>query len=122
MKVAGDQGLENLVTAQADAHHLPFEDDAFGSILCTNGLQVIPGLSPTIAELARVLATGSTIYCSVITLPLANVLGRNARQQMPTLFRPGMDVAEEMSDAGLYVTAMRHQRLATLIEAIKPSL
>lgn len=122
MRVAGDKGLENLVTTQADAHDMPFKDGVFGAILCTNGLQVIPGLAPTIAELARVLAPGCSIYCSVITMPLANFLGRSTRKQLPTLFRPGMDVAEEMSEADLYVTSMSQQRFATLIEAVKPAL
>jgi hypothetical protein len=36
------------------------------------------------------------------------------------MLRSGMDVAEEISRAGIYVTSIQHERFATLIEAVKP--
>jgi hypothetical protein len=40
---AASAGADNIVTTQGDAHRLPFADESFGAVLCTNGLQVIPG-------------------------------------------------------------------------------
>lgn len=78
-RAARGRGLDNLLSVQADAHVLPFGDASFGAILCTNGLQVIPGLEPTLAELARVLAPGGTLFASVVHLPLA--------ARAPTMFK-----------------------------------
>ena len=107
-------GLEVL---QGDAHALPFKDSTFGAILCSNGLQVIPGLEPSIRELARVLGEGGTLFVSVITLPAP--LPASARTRLPTMMRPGTDVADELSVAGLAPRITRRERLATLIEATK---
>lgn len=117
---AAEAGIANVAPVQGDAHRLPFADGAFGAILCTNGLQVIPGLQPAIAELARVVAAGGVIYTSVITLPLSRLAPAAAGLRMPTILRSGLDVAEEFSRAGLQILGIRHERLATLIEVRKP--
>jgi hypothetical protein len=57
----------------------------------------------------------------VITLPLSRLATGNAREKMPTILRSGLDVAEEFSRAGLQILGIRHERLATLIEARKPT-
>ena len=113
-------GAHNLKAVQANAHSLPFEDSAFGAILCTNGLQVMPGLHESIQELERVLEPGGSLFVSVVTMALSRVLPADAAERLPTMFRSGMDVAEEISRAGLYVTSIRQERFATLIEAVKP--
>lgn len=113
-------GVANVMALQGDAHRLPFGDGSFGAILCTNGLQVIPGLEAAISELARVVAPGGVIYTSVITLPLSRLTPRAAGSRLPTIFRSGLDVAEAFSRAGLQILGIRHERLATLIEARKP--
>ena len=113
-------GVDNLKAVQANAHSLPFKDAAFGAILCTNGLQVMPGLHESIVELERVLEPGGSLFVSVVTVALNRLLPADAAAHLPTMFRSGMDVAEEISDAGLYVTSIRHERFATLIEAVKP--
>jgi SAM-dependent methyltransferase len=118
---AAGRGLDNLAAVQADAHHLPFKDGSFSAILCTNGLQVMPGLTESVNEMARVLAPGGTLYASVVTLPLSRLMPTGASAKLPTMMRSGLDVAEEFSKAGIYVTKVRHERLATLIEALKPA-
>jgi ubiquinone/menaquinone biosynthesis C-methylase UbiE len=109
--------VANIDLVQGDIHHLPFPDDRFGAILCTNGLQVIPGLQPALAELARVLAPGRTLFISVITLPASAILPR--RGGRPTWLRSGRDIADEVERTGLKVISFQRERFATLIEASK---
>jgi ubiquinone/menaquinone biosynthesis C-methylase UbiE len=107
--------VSGLETAQADSHHLPFDDGAFGAIMCTNGLQVIPGLQPTLKELARVLAPDGTLFVSVVNLPIAN------STRVPTMLLSRAALADELRVVGLKVDSVRSARLATLIEARKPA-
>jgi ubiquinone/menaquinone biosynthesis C-methylase UbiE len=106
-----------LEVVQADAHALPFPDNTFPAVLCSNGLQVIPGLDPSARELGRVLAPGGILYVSVITLAVP--LPASARHHLPTMMRPGADVAAALARAGLTPRITRRERLATLIEAAK---
>ena len=115
-RVADEAGAR-LELIQGDAHALPFKTGSFAAILCSNGLQVIPGLEPSVAELARVLAPGGTLYVSVITL--AAPLPQRAREHLPTMMRPGRDVADALGRVGLNARITRTDRLATLIEARK---
>lgn len=119
-RVAGEAGVGNLAPLQADIHSLPLKTSSIKAVVCTNGLQVIPGLRPSLAELVRVLEPNGMLFCSVLTLPLSKVLPRTKREHLPTLLRSGMEVADEISAAGLYVSSIRTERFATLIEAIKP--
>jgi ubiquinone/menaquinone biosynthesis C-methylase UbiE len=116
-RVAGSAGAA-LEVVQADAHALPFPDGTFPAVLCSNGLQVIPGLEASTRELARVLAPGGILYVSVITL--AAPLPPSARRHLPTMMRPAEDVAAALTRSGLTPTITRRERLATLIEATKP--
>lgn len=118
-KNAGEAGIANIAPVQADAHSLPFPDGCFSAILCTNGLQVMPGLEAAIRELARVLSPGGRLFCSVITLPVGSVIGPRRAEHLPTFMRSGSDVADELSRAGLFVESIRTERLATLIEAVR---
>ncbi len=106
-----------LEVLQGDAHALPFRDGTFGAILCSNGLQVIPGLEPSVRELARVLAQDGTLFVSVITLPAPVPAG--VRVHLPTMMRPGRDVADALETVGLRARITRRERLATLIEATR---
>lgn len=115
------RGAANMSVVQADAHRLPFEDGAFAAVLCTNGLQVIPGLSETVRELARVLAPQGSLFVSLLSLALGSLLPERAAERLPTLLRSYTDVEEEIAGAGLMVTGVRRERLATLIEAVKPA-
>lgn len=104
-------GLRNLVGVQADAHHLPFGDAGFGAVLCTNGLQVMPGLSETLAELRRVLADDGKLYVSVVNLPLSSAVGG------PVLFMSRPQLKRSLQDAGFAVDRLDRDRLATFLEA-----
>lgn len=106
-----------LEVVQADAHALPFANNTFPAVLCSNGLQVIPGLEEATRELARVLAPGGILYVSVITLAMP--LPAGARHRLPTMMRPSEDVAAALARAGLTPRTTRRERLATLIEATK---
>lgn len=109
--VAARQGVMNLAPIQADAHRLPFGDAAFGAILCTNGLQVMPGLTETLAELRRVLADDGRLYVSVVNLPVSSA------PTGPAMFMSRPQLRRALEDAGFEVTFMRAERLATLLEA-----
>ena len=112
--------LSNMLVVRSDIHHLPFRTGTFAVTLCTNGLQVIPGLDVSVAELARTLKPGGVIYLSVISLPLSRLLPRAARSHMPTFLRSGAEVAESLARAGLEIRSTHRSRLASLIEATKP--
>jgi SAM-dependent methyltransferase len=112
-------GVLNLAVMQADVHRLPFADEAFGAVLCTNGLQVIPGLAEALRELARVLAPRAPLLVSVIVAPLGAALPAFAARRLPTLLRSGPSIATEIAATGLTVTSFRRSRLAYLIEAVK---
>ena len=120
VRETAERAVGNLVAIQADAHHLPFDDDAFRCVMCTNGLQVMPGLVPSVTELARVLGPGGRLYLSVIVAPLGAVFRSDTREHLPTALRPAKDVVAVVKDAGLHVTRSERVRLATLIEATKP--
>ena len=112
-------GLSNLSVIQADIHRLPFADEAFGAVLCTNGLQVIPGLQGALGELVRVLAPRAPLLVSVIVAPVGAALPGFAARRLPTILRSGPDIAGEIAAARLTVTSVRRSRLAYLIEAVK---
>lgn len=109
----------NLVALQADAHHLPFDDASFRAVLCTNGLQVMPGLEPSLDEMERVLAPGGRLYVSVLLAPVGAAFRSDTREHLPTLVRPSKDVVAAIASRGLHVTRHERVRLATLIEATK---
>jgi SAM-dependent methyltransferase len=117
--LAARSSLSNFVVVQADAHALPFASGSFGAILCTNGLQVIPGLRPAVLELARVLAPGGTLFVSVLGLPLGDVLPAGAASRLPTVLARRTQVRDELERAGLTVTKTTKSRLATLWETEK---
>jgi SAM-dependent methyltransferase len=119
-QVAGEEATPNLVMVQADAHRLPFADDAFPAVMCTNGLQVIPGLKPSVAELARVTQPSGYLFISVLTLPAPRSVREARRDKLPTVMLAGDDIADVVSDHGMVVQTVRKERLATLIEARKP--
>lgn len=118
-RTAEDAALANLVVVQADAHHLPFRDNTFPAAMCTNGLQVMPGLERAVAELARVVAPGGTLFVSVITAPVAAVLPVEVADRLPTLLRSRRDIERTLVRFGLNVVARHRQRLAFLLDAVK---
>ena len=121
MEVAEEEATTNLRCVQADAHALPFPDDTFPAVMCTNGLQVIPGLEPTIYELARVTKPGGYLFVSVLTLPAPRAVREVRRGKLPTIMLSGSDIAAVIERSGLELLALRSESLATLIEAHKPT-
>ena len=119
-QAAGRDGVANLAAVQADAHHLPFRSGSFGAILCTNGLQVIPGLRASIRELVRVLAPGGRLYVSVVTLPIAAALPQAVAERLPTVLKSRRDLLRSLTDEDLDITSVDRNRFAILIEATKP--
>jgi ubiquinone/menaquinone biosynthesis C-methylase UbiE len=118
-QVAHERGAANLLVARADAHQLPFPDDSFAAILCTNGLPVIPGLADTLAELHRVIAPGGRLFVSAITLPVGAVIPPPAAAHLPAGFRSGRGLLQALEDAGFDTALVERARLAKLFEATK---
>lgn len=118
---AARDGIDNLEAVQADAHHLPFDDGCFGAILCTNGLQVIPGLDETMSELARVLAPDGRLYVSAVTMPMGALLPEQTAERLPTLFKSRREISAALDRVGLRVTSVETNRFAVLLEATKAS-
>jgi ubiquinone/menaquinone biosynthesis C-methylase UbiE len=116
---ARSAGLNGMVLLQGDAHRLPFGNDSFAAVVCSNGLQVMPGLRPSVHEMVRVLRSGGRMFVSVVLAPLGGVLPGRARDHLPTLMRPARDVARVLEDAGMADVRLSHRRLAGLIEAVK---
>lgn len=121
-EVARQAGLTNLQLVQADAHHIPFADGSFAAVMCTNSLQVVPGLRPSIAELARVTKPGGKLFVSVLTLPAPRLVRETRKEKLPTAMLSGNDIVEVLEDHGLWTERVERDRLATLIEATKPAI
>jgi SAM-dependent methyltransferase len=118
-RAAMEAGTTNLAAVRADAHALPFSDGAFGAILCTNGLQVIPNLDASLAELARVLAPDGTMYTSIIAVPLGRALPPRAAEHLPTLLKSRREMTGAFARAGLEVRSIASNRFALLMEAAR---
>lgn len=116
-RVARERGLTNLDLIQADAHRLPFADDSFAVVACWNGLQVMPGTEATVSELARVLRPGGTLFASILTLPVGNILSPRASRKLPPGLQGRDRFARAFADAGLQVVSMEADRLATVFVA-----
>ena len=109
--LAAREGLSNLSVVQASVHALPFPDETFPAILCTNGLQVVPNLRGAVSELARVLTPGGTLFVSVVGVPLRS-------QSLPTALAT-KNVTDALEGAGLTILDARRSRLAWLAEVTK---
>lgn len=109
--LARRENLPNFSVVQASIHALPFPDEAFPAILCTNGLQVMPGLRPAVRELARVLAPDGTLFVSVVGLPLRS-------EGLPTALAT-KNVTDALSGAGLSIAQVAQHRLAWFGEVTK---
>ena len=114
---AAELGVSNVVALQADAQRLPFSTGAFGAVMCTNGLQVMPGLEGALREIRRMLAPSGVLLVTVIHVPLGALVPRGVAAHLPALLRSRAGLVEALEGAGLEVTAARSSRLALLIEA-----
>jgi SAM-dependent methyltransferase len=116
-RVAREDGASNLAVVRADAHRLPFKDGAFPAVLCSNGLQVIPGLEPTLSELARVLSPTGTLFASVVGIPISGALPSSVGERLPAILRSERDLLRAMAQVGLARASARRTRMAIVVEA-----
>lgn len=108
-----ESNKRGVTVVQADAHALPYPDGTFNVILCSNGLQVMPGLDETLRELERVLAGDGTLLVSVVNLPLI------PSDRVPTMFMSRGTLLSHIAKSGFHAAHAQVMRLATLIEARK---
>ena len=119
-QVAEEHGAANLAVVQADAHNLPFSGGSFGAVVTSNGLQVIPGAETALAELVRVLGPGKKLFLSVVTLPVGAALPRSLSGRLPLVLSSSAGIVDALISSGLSVASVKKERLALLIEAVKP--
>jgi SAM-dependent methyltransferase len=112
-------GLDNVQCVQADAHRLPFATGAFPIVFCWNGLQVIPGLNESVAELARVTAPGGRMLVSTLHLPIGSLLPSSAERHLPAALSGRRRMAEVFEAHGLTVVSITAERLATIFDTYK---
>jgi ubiquinone/menaquinone biosynthesis C-methylase UbiE len=105
------RGLEDVRFAVADSESLPFEDERFTAVLCTNSFHHYPRPHLAIREMARVLAKGGRLVlgdaCS--DLLAARVADRFLRVFEPghvRLYRSG-ELGSFLREAGLSRVGMR---------------
>lgn len=63
--VEPDNKAKSLVISAADGAHLPFQDETFDRVICSEVLEHIPDYQAVIKELRRVLKTGGVAAISV---------------------------------------------------------
>jgi ubiquinone/menaquinone biosynthesis C-methylase UbiE len=114
-------GVQWLTPVQADVLKLPFGDQSFGAIMCTNGLQVMPPLAVVLAEMGRVLNHAGTLFVCMILFPVGALLPEAARRHLPTLFLSRKQVLATFHDTGWKIAAADRSRLALLLEAKPPT-
>lgn len=100
----------DTVLIEGDAHHLPFDDGSFDTVVCWLGLCTIPDPGRAIAEMERVLVPGGQLllhdHVASTWPPLRaaqwlaeQVTGRGAgeyftRRQLPAVESAGLEIAE----------------------------
>ena len=123
-RAVAESGLQNRVTHQwTDLTAMPFDDGAFGRVLCWGVSMHVPDVEKAIAELTRVTRPGGTIILSegnmrslqaVSESWLKSLLGRHTRMRRTTA---GKECWEETS-AGSLVTRQTDMRwLIRVLEA-----
>jgi SAM-dependent methyltransferase len=70
------QGLENMTFAHAVAEALPFDDDAFDTVVCRFGVMFFPVPAAGNSEMLRVVRTGGRIAFAVWRARAHNPLGQ----------------------------------------------
>jgi len=119
MQAVAETGITNIVAVRGDAHALPFRTGSFGAIMCSNGLQVIPGLEATLAELHRVLRPGGSLQVSIVNVPLGSLMPDGASTHLPTMFKSRASLISAVEKAGFSALEVHTERLATLVAARK---
>jgi ubiquinone/menaquinone biosynthesis C-methylase UbiE len=63
--VEPDNNDKSLVITAANGEHLPFEDETFNKVICSEVLEHIPNYEAVLKEISRVLKTGGVAAISV---------------------------------------------------------
>lgn len=111
--------LDNIALIRSDAHRLPFPDGAFRLVFCWNGLQVIPGLDETVAELARVVGPGGRLLASTLSMPIGAALPPRASRHLPAGLSGRKRLAAVFEAHGLHVISVATERFATIFDTTK---
>lgn len=94
----------------ADAHFLPFADDTFKAVVCTNGLEYFTWPSKAAGEMVRVLAPGGMLYVNTaFVLPYCQDRFRFHGSALVELFH-------DLEIFGPYATAGPVRTIARLAE------
>lgn len=77
---------EGVEWKQADASHLPFDDESFDAVVCQFGLMFVPDKQKAVREAYRVLKPGGTFLFSVWDAIEQNDLAHIAHTTISTFF------------------------------------
>ena len=124
-------GLDNVQLGLADAHHLPFTDEAFDLVTCRRAAHHFLRIGCSLAELARVLRPGGRLVIDDRSVPDDDLVdatmnrldelhdGSHVRE-----YRPGEWVAM-LEAAGLQIQEVepyvRHLPLTSLTAGVAPA-
>jgi ubiquinone/menaquinone biosynthesis C-methylase UbiE len=115
------RGLDNVRFEQADAAALPFEDDRFDAVLCTNSFHHYPAPAAVLAEIKRVLRPGGALCVLDPTAdgPIVRALDRRMKRREPehVTFYSSRDFRALFEAAGL-----AWQRSRTVVPLMKAHL
>jgi SAM-dependent methyltransferase len=64
-QAAEQEGLDGLEFVVTDGANLPFPDDSFDVVICSEILEHVPDLDAVLAEIARVLVKGGRLYATM---------------------------------------------------------
>lgn len=99
-----------------DAHHLPFRDEEFNLILCTEVLEHLIDPRAAVSEMRRVLAPGGKIILTTrFIYPLHDIPGdywRFTKYILKDLFKEWRDVVIEEETKNFSTLAVLFQRIA----------
>jgi SAM-dependent methyltransferase len=68
-KLQAERGIENVEFRVADAHELPFDDDAFDIVTCRRAAHHFSDISRSLQEMTRVLKPGGRLVIDDRTVP-----------------------------------------------------